>query len=109
MACGCLPAGNICESEALNQVINVLICTRLKTVFYIFSLGTKSFSELRFEPVNINRKDIVRIYSHYHRGFLVQSLFLLLLCYKSQSPFIFSLMILFLSKMLIWYFSVKRP
>ena len=31
MACGFLLAGNICESEALIQVINVLICTRLKT------------------------------------------------------------------------------
>ena len=34
MACGFLLNGTICESEALIQVINVLICTRLKTVIW---------------------------------------------------------------------------
>ena len=36
-------------------------------------------------PVDLNRKDIVEIFSGNLEGFLVQPLFLSLLCYKSQS------------------------
>ena len=43
-------------------------------------------------PVNLNRKDIVKIFSGNLEGFLVQPLFLSLLGYKSQSPFMFSSM-----------------
>ena len=41
-------------------------------------------------PVNLNRKDIVKISSGNLEGFLVQPLFLSLLGYKSQSSFSFS-------------------
>ena len=43
-------------------------------------------------PVNLNRKDIVKIFSGNLEGFLVQPLFLSLLVYKSQSSFLFSSM-----------------
>ena len=56
------------------------------------SLRTRSFSEHRFVPVNLNRKDIVKIFSGNLEGFLVQPLFLSLLGYKSQSSFMFSSM-----------------
>ena len=54
------------------------------------SLRTRSFSEHRFVPENLNRKDIVKIFSGNLEGFLVQPLFLSLLGYKSQSSFSFS-------------------
>ena len=84
-----------------DRVVVHLSLMRMSHFYFLFielftcicSLRTKSFSELRFEPVNLNRKDIVKIFSHYHRGFPVQPLFLLLLCYKSESSYVFSLII----------------
>ena len=75
---------------------------------YISSLQTKSFSELRFEPINLNKKDIVKIFSHYLEGFLVQPLFPSLLVYKSQSSLMFSSLIFPICKLSIGYVSVTR-
>ena len=54
-------------------------------------------------PVNLNRKDIVKIFSGYLEGFLVQPLFPSLHDYKSQSSFMFSSMSFPFCKMSVAY------
>ena len=59
-------------------------------------------------PVNLNRKDIVKIFSGNLEGFLVQPLFLSILGYKIQLAFMFSSMSFPFSQHIIAYVSVKR-
>ena len=54
-------------------------------------------------PVNLNRKDIVKMFSGNLEGFLVQPLFLSLLGYKSQISFMFSLRVFPFAK----YYSIS--
>ena len=59
-------------------------------------------------PLNLNRKDIVKIFSGYLEGFLVQPLFLSLLGYKSQSSFMFSSMSFLFFKMSVALCQCKK-
>ena len=64
----------ICNLQKLASGMYTVLLNRL-----LHSLGTRSFSEHRFVPVYLNRKDIVKIFLDNLAGSLVQPLFLSLL------------------------------